>query len=67
MLKTFQAELNSPFGYDDEFASYYESLTSRCVLQRPLTLYRAYPEQLRCLGLSFYFTASIHHFGYFGH
>jgi len=28
MLRTFQAELNSPFGYDQEFADYYTSLTS---------------------------------------
>ncbi|PHH89144.1 hypothetical protein CDD83_6595 [Cordyceps sp. RAO-2017] len=30
MLHTFQVELNSPFGYDSEFASYYTSLTSSC-------------------------------------
>lgn len=28
MLQTFQVELNSPFGYDEEFADYYSSLTS---------------------------------------
>ncbi|KAL4739532.1 hypothetical protein BDV11DRAFT_169947 [Aspergillus similis] len=32
MLKTFQVELNSPFGYYVEFASYYSSLTSGCGL-----------------------------------
>ena len=28
MLRTFQVELNSPFGYDEESAEYYSSLTS---------------------------------------
>ncbi|KAL2807585.1 hypothetical protein BJX63DRAFT_436907 [Aspergillus granulosus] len=38
MLKTFQVELNSPFGYNDEFASYYSSLTSSCgVSDYPIT------------------------------
>ncbi|KAA8652732.1 uncharacterized protein ATNIH1004_001637 [Aspergillus tanneri] len=38
MLRTFQVELNSPFGYDDEFADYYRSLTSSCgVLDYPIT------------------------------
>ncbi|PLB53269.1 hypothetical protein P170DRAFT_404258 [Aspergillus steynii IBT 23096] len=43
MLKTFQVELNSPFGYDDEFASYYRSLTSSCgVSDYPITLPPSY-------------------------
>ncbi|KND88572.1 hypothetical protein TOPH_06753 [Tolypocladium ophioglossoides CBS 100239] len=38
MLRTFQVELNSPFGYDDDFASYYSSLTSSCgVTNYPIT------------------------------
>ncbi|KAH7179170.1 uncharacterized protein B0J16DRAFT_387001 [Fusarium flagelliforme] len=38
MLRTFQVELNSPFGYDEEFAEYYSSLTSSCqVTDYPFT------------------------------
>ncbi|WXC55913.1 hypothetical protein SNK03_001857 [Fusarium graminearum] len=38
MLRNFQVELNSPFGYDEEFASYYSSLTSSCqATQYPFT------------------------------
>lgn len=28
MLHTYQAELNSPLGYDSDFADYYSSLTA---------------------------------------
>ncbi|ATY65640.1 Peptidoglycan-binding Lysin subgroup [Cordyceps militaris] len=38
VLRTFQAELNSPLGYDADLSSYYSSLTSSCgVTSYPVT------------------------------